>query len=133
MTRLIESQFGNVTLYEKLGASAGIRTLVDETVDELSQNPTLEARFAPCLEGQKGLGKIKQQVCEFVSARTGGPDISRIRDMTDALCKMSLSEAEYSAAVAEINASMTMRGYDAATRSEVVAILNFMKADIVSA
>ena len=133
MTSSIENQLGSVTLYERLGASAGIRTLVDEAVDVLLKNPTLQLRFLTCLERRGSLADIKQQVCVFVSARSGGPDIDQGRRMTEALCGLNIEDAEYSAAVKDIISTMATCGYDDSTRSEVLAILSFMKADIVPA
>jgi len=131
MTGALENQLSSVTLYERLGASAGIRALVDAAFDVLSHNPTLTPRFLALVQSADRLDDIKQQVCIFASARSGGPVEVAGHSMTKALCALNISDAEYRAAVEDIVATMTTRGYDDRTRSEVLAILNFMKADIV--
>lgn len=131
MNKSWENQLVTVTLYEKLGAAAGIRMLLDEILEKLSMNPTLKPRLLSCLEGHDRLTEIKQQVLMFISARSGGPDAGHGHSNTESLCALNISDTEYSEAVEDIVAAMKARGYDDATRSEILAILSYMKADIV--
>lgn len=132
MTASMLDQLVKVSLYEKLGASAGIRKLVDEIVDAQVRNPVIKARFQPSLQRQGGLAEIKRQTCLFFSGRIGGPDACPDRSMINALRAMRISNAEYMAALDDITATMARHGYDQATRSEVLAVLTFLKADIVA-
>ncbi|SEO16895.1 hemoglobin [Salinihabitans flavidus] len=131
MTDTTVDQLVNVTLYHRLGASAGIRRLVDGIVDAHLRNPTIKARFLPYLECPERVAEIKHQTCMFFSAECGGSDIYRGRSMAETHRGMNISEAEYEAAVDDIIATMTEQGHDEASRTEVRSMLNSLKDDIV--
>lgn len=59
MTGALENQLSSVTLYERLGASAWIRSLVNAAFDVLSHNPTLTPRFLALMQSADRLDDIK--------------------------------------------------------------------------
>ncbi len=119
-----------VTLYERLGGTAGIRRIVDGTVAAHMDNPLIAHRFQPYATRPERIEEIKQHTCDFFAAGSGGPDVYGGKNMTDAHCGMAIDEAEYDAATADILTTMKALHYDAETRAEVGAILRSLKSEI---
>ncbi|RBI83133.1 group 1 truncated hemoglobin [Rhodosalinus halophilus] len=123
----------NVTLYERLGGSAGVRSLIDDIIEAHMQNPTISARFLPYREDPERLETAKRHLCDFFAAGSGGPDRYAGRTMPDAHRGMNVSEAEYMAATDDILTTMARHGHDEAARQEVLAIIWSLKEEIIHA
>lgn len=133
MRTAVAERLTRVTLYERLGARAGIEALVDTVVEAHMQNDAIRARFLPYREDPERLAELKQHLCAFFAAGTGGPDDYGGRSMPEAHRGMNVSEAEYVAAIDDILSSMERHGHDEATRHEVLAILHSLRGQIVGA
>jgi len=120
-----------VTLYERLGASAGIRRIVDGMVDAHLQNPVIRARFQPYLEQPERVEEIKQNTCAFFAVHAGGPATYGGRDLARAHRGMNIDGAEYMAAIDDILETMEALGHDEANRNDVLALLYGQKGDIL--
>lgn len=127
----VAEKLGTVTLYERLGAATGIERLVDAIVDAHMRNPVIKARFLPYRDEPNRLAELKQHLCGFMAAGTGGPDEYEGRSMPEAHRGMNVSEAEYMAATDDILNAMEDHGYDQAVRNEVLAILYSLKDEIM--
>lgn len=121
----------SATLYERLGAEAGIKRLVDGVVAAHFENPVIAPRFQPYLDQAERLDDIKAHICAFFAAGSGGPADYRGRSMPEAHRGMNVSAAEYLAATDDILQTMEQYGYDQATRNEVLAILYSLKDEII--
>ncbi len=121
------------TLYERLGGFHGIRRIVDVTIAAHFRNPIIKARFEPYLDRPGRVEEIKQQTCIFFSQGSGGPHSYQGRSMADAHQGMDIGEEEYGAAANDLLSPMATLGYTEATRSEVSAMLDALKSDIVDA
>lgn len=133
MQTSVAEQLTRVTLYERLGAKAGIEALVDAVVEAHMHNDTIRARFLPYREDPERLAELKQHLCAFFAAGAGGPDDYSGRTMPEAHRGMNVSDAEYMAATDDILAAMERHGHDEATRKEVLAILYSLRGQIVGA
>ena len=131
MTTAVIDKLNSVTLYERLGAAAGIRRIVDGMVDAHLQNPVIKARFLPYLEQPERVEEIKHQICKFFEAHADGPGDYEGRGMVEAHRGMNINEAEYMAAMDDILGTMTSLGHAEDTRNEVAAILYAMKDDMI--
>ncbi len=131
MTTAVIDRLTTVTLYERLGASAGIRRIVDGMVEAHLQNPVIKARFLPYLEQPERVEEIKHQTCRFFEAHADGPGGYEGRGMVEAHRGMNIDEAEYMAAMDDILGTMKSLGHAEATRNEIAAILYAMKDDII--
>lgn len=130
MPRNVAEDLETVTLYERLGAAAGIRRIVDGAVAAHMENPTIGHRFQPYADRPERVEEIKQHTCDFFAAGSGGPDKYQGRSMTEAHQGMNIDGAEYDAAADDIIRTMETLNYDAETRSQVGRILQSLKPEI---
>jgi len=95
------------------------------------RNPVIKARFLPYRDAPDRLAELKQHLCRFMAAGTGGPNEYQGRSMPEAHRGMNVSEAEYMAATDDILNAMHDHGYDRTVRNEVLAILYPLKEEIM--
>jgi hemoglobin len=93
---------GSRPLFERLGGSPGISVLVEDIVGLHLENPTISARFCPYLEMPDKLQAVKQHLCAFLEAGSGGRAQYTGRSMRDAHRGMNINATEYMAAVDDI-------------------------------
>lgn len=119
------------SLYERLGASAGIATLVDDIVALHLQNPAIGARFRPLLDTPERLAAAKHHLCTFLEAGSGGAQAYAGRSMPEAHRGMNISATEYMAAIDDILAVLGRHAIDAQTTKDVLAIAYSLKDQII--
>jgi hemoglobin len=119
------------SLYERLGAAAGIAALVDDVVEAHMNNPLINARFLPYRERPDTLAKVKHHTCNFFGAGSGGPEQYAGRSMPDAHRGMNISEQEFLAVVDDILGTLEKHDIDAETRKDVLAIVYSLKGEII--
>ncbi len=119
------------SLYDRLGGATGIRGLVDGTVEAHMNNPVIKARFLPYREDLENLDTVKQHLCDFFCAGSGGPEAYSGRSMPEAHRGMNISAEEYMAATDDIMATLEAHGIDEQTRKDVLAIAYALKDEIM--
>lgn len=127
----LAKEINTATLFERLGATDGVRQLVDGVIDAHMRNPEIKARFLPYQDDAEHLDGIKKHVCDFFVLGVGGPDKYQGRSMPEAHRGMNINAAEFLAATDDILDTMEQHGYDAATRNEVLAIVYSLKDQII--
>jgi len=133
MHTTLAQEFATVTLYERLGGAAGVRSLIDGIIENHMSNPAIRARFLPYREDPERLETAKRHLCDFFAAGSGGPDRYEGRSMPEAHRGMNVSEREYMAATDDILDVMARHGHDEETRNEVLAIVWSLKDQIIRA
>ena len=118
-------------LFERLGASSGIRTLVDDIVAAHMVNPVIRARFRPFLETPDRLAVIKNHLATFLETGSGGPQSYTGRAMVDAHRGMNINEVEYVAAIDDILAVLRKHNIDEQSQKDVLAIAYSLKEGIL--
>lgn len=131
MNKSVTEKLSAATLYERLGASAGIRKIVDAMVDAHLENPVIKARFLPYLEVPERVEEIKRQICNYFAAKADGPGAYDGRSMVEAHRGMNINEAEYMAAMDDILGVLASLGHSADTRNEVAAMLYGLKDEVI--
>lgn len=121
----------NNSLFERLGGSTGINTLVDDIVARHMENPAIQARFRPYLDTPEKLETTKQHLCAFLEAGSGGTAEYSGRTMPDTHRGMNINEAEYMAAMDDIMAALEGQNIDEQTQKDVLAIAYSLKGDIM--
>lgn len=115
------------TLYQRLGAAAGIAKLVDDVMAAHLTNPIVKTRF----ESIKDLDRAKKMAREFFCAGSGGPETYSGKDMLTAHKGMNISEQEYLAVTDDIVSAMEKHGLSEDTKKDVIAILYSLKGQII--
>jgi hemoglobin len=118
-------------LFERLGGSSGINTLVEDIVALHMENPTIRARFRPYLDTPEKLAITKKHLCAFLEAGSGGGAQYCGRTMPDAHRGMNISEVEYMAALDDILAALKKNEIDEQTQKDVLAIAYSLKGEII--
>lgn len=119
------------SMFERLGGSTGINTLVDKIVARHMENPVIQPRFRPYLETPEKLATTKQHLCAFLEAGSGGSAPYHGRSMVDTHRGMNINEAEYMAALDDILAAMQEQAIDEQTQKDVLAIAYSLKGEIM--
>jgi hemoglobin len=115
------------SLYERLGASEGIRRLVDDVVAAHLSNPIVQTRFA----NVKDMARLKKMAHEFFCAGSGGPETYTGKDMRAAHLGMNISEQEYLAVMDDVVGALNKNRLDEDTKKDVIAILYSLKDEII--
>jgi hemoglobin len=121
-------------LYDRLGGVYAIATVVDDFIERLLVNATLNANPA-INEARARVPKagLKYHVTAMVCQVTGGPCNYAGRTMKAAHAKLNITEAEWDAMVADFKATLDQFAVPAAEQQELIAIVATTKADIVVA
>jgi hemoglobin len=119
------------SLYERLGRSEGIRSLVNTVVAAHLENPVIAKRFLPITENPERLAAATQHLCNFLESGAGGPAAYTGRSMPDAHRGMNVSGEEYLAAMDDIMGALSKHGVDESTKKDVLAMLYSLKPQVV--
>jgi hemoglobin len=114
------------SLYDRLGRREGIARITRTLIDNHLANPVVNARYAA-----SDMGKVEQRVVEFFCAGAGGPETYTGKDMLGTHKGMNISEQEFVSVVDDAMAALETNGIDAATRSDVLAILWSLKDGVI--
>lgn len=120
------------TLYERLGGTYNIAAVVDDFIERIYVNPTVNAN--PAIAGARSqLRKpgLKVQVTTMVCQATGGPCQYTGKGMKEAHAKFAITEKEWDAMAEDFKASLDKFGVPAAEQQELFTIVGTTKADIV--
>ena len=120
------------TLYDRLGGVYAIATVVDDFVDRIMVNETLKANPA-VKEAQMRIPVpgLKYRVTALVCEATGGPPDYTGRTMTDSHPHLKISETEWQAMLLDFKATLEKFKVPEKEQSELLAIIESTKKDIV--
>ena len=117
------------TLYERLGGYDAICAVTDNLLPRLTGDPKL-GRFWQH-RGEDGVQRERQLLIDLLCSSAGGPLYYTGRDMKTSHKGMKISEADWSAFLGHVNATLASFSVPAAEREEVVGFIQSTKADIV--
>lgn len=122
------------SLYDRLGGVYPIALVVDDFIDRVVADATLNANpaVAAARNPQRFPG-LKYQVTALVCQVTGGPCTYTGKSMEDAHAGMNITEGEWAALGALFKASLDKFGVPEAEQQELFAIVESTKGDIVVA
>ena len=120
------------TLFERLGGTPGITSIVDDVIEAHMNNPAINARFLPYQEQPERLAKIRQHTIDFFSAGSGGPVEYKGRDMLTTHQGMNISAAEYMHVMDDIMGVLEKHHIDEESKKDVLAILWSLKETVMS-
>ena len=119
------------SLYERLGGTEGITSIVNDAVIEHSNNPVIMARFIPYADQPERLAEIKEHFVEFLSAGTGGPAKYTGKDMKTTHSGMNISEAEFMALLDDLMIVLDNHQIDVESKKDMLYISWSLKGMIV--
>jgi len=121
------------SLYDRLGGAYPIAAVVDDFIESLQLNETLNAN--PAIKAARTrvpAAGLKFHVTTLVCQATGGPCKYVGRDMKTSHARLNISEKEWQVMLAEFRKSLDKFKVPAAEQRELVEIVNGTKKDIVT-
>ncbi len=117
------------SLYQRLGGYDAIAAVTDDFLGRLLSDP----EFARFFTGHSTDSKmrIRQHVVDQLCAAAGGPCIYQGRDMKTAHAGLGINEAEWSAAVNLLVASLDKFTVPAREKTDLLAAVGTLKSGIV--
>lgn len=123
------------SLYERLGGRPAITAVVDDFVSRAASNPKVNfTRQGHANEWDPTPGhieKLKGHLVTFVASATGGPEKYIGRDMAAAHQGMGITDAEFDALAADLQASLQKFNVPKKEQSELMAIVGTTRKSIV--
>ncbi|MBI3140768.1 MAG: group 1 truncated hemoglobin [Rhodocyclales bacterium] len=122
------------SLYDRLGGAYPIAMVVDDFIDRLWVNKTLNAN--PAIKASRAAmpkPALKYQVTSFVTMATGGPQKYVGRDMASAHAHLNIKEKEWQAMIAEFRKTLKKFKVPEGEQKELIELLGTTKKDIVKA
>ncbi len=123
------------TLYERLGGEPAITAVVDDFVPRAASdkavNFTREGHPNHWDATPANVEKLKKHLIQFISMATGGPKTYEGKDMATAHTGMGITESEWTAIVADLEASLDKLKVPAKEHAELIAVVATTHNDIV--
>ncbi len=119
-------------LYERLGGVYAIASVVDDFIDRLVANDTLNANPAIKMARDRvPKPGLKYRVTELVCMVTGGPCKYTGRTMKEAHAQLNISQKEWDAMTADFKKTLDKFKVPAGEQKELLDIVESTKKDIV--
>jgi hemoglobin len=131
-TQTARAQAPQPSLYERLGGVYNIATVIDDFIERLLVNATLNANPA-IKEARTRVPKagLKFQVTALVCEVSGGPCKYTGRTMKESHAKLNISQAEWDAMVVDFKASLNKFKVPQKEQQELITIVGTTEKDIV--
>lgn len=121
-------------LYDRLGGAYPIAVVVDELIDRLLANGTLNAN--PAIDAARErvpAPGLKYHVTSFVIQATGGPEVYIGRSMKASHEHLKITERQWQAMLAELRGTLYAFDVPEAEQRELMELVGTLKGDIVTA
>ena len=128
----VMAQVRQPSLYERLGGVYSIATVVDDFIERLLVNATLNAN--PAIKNARARvpkAGLKFHVTSLVCAASGGPCAYTGRPMKESHAKLNISQAEWDAMLADFTATLNKFKVPQREQQELITIVDSTKNDIV--
>jgi len=122
---------GQVSLYNRLGANAGISAVIDDFIGKVAADTRINAFFAAAAADQARLMKLRNNLINQVGQASGGPEKYTGLDMKTAHKGMKITDAHFNALVEDLKASLVKYNVQSKAKIELLTALGGMRADIV--
>ena len=121
-----------LSLYDRLGGVYAIATVVDDFIDRVMANPTLNANPKVDEAHHKVTPPgFKYLVTEMVCWATGGPQKYSGKTMRDSHAHLDITEAEWQSFMQDLRDCFAKFNIPAHEQGELIAIVESTKNDIV--
>ncbi|TAE18236.1 MAG: group 1 truncated hemoglobin [Bacteroidetes bacterium] len=124
----------NKSLYERLGGIYAIAAVVDDFIDRVMEDPRLNSNpLVDEAHHRVSRAGFKYLVTEMVGWATGGPQKYSGRSMQDSHAHLKITAQEWESFMEDFHTTLNKFGVPQAEQTELAAIVNSTKADIVIA
>jgi hemoglobin len=132
VTQAARAQVTQPSLYERLGGAYSIATVVDDFIERLLVNATLNANPA-INEARKRVPKagLKFHVTTMVCEVSGGPCKYTGRAMKESHQHLNITQAEWDAMVVDFKATLNKFKVPQREQQELITIVGSTRNDIV--
>jgi len=117
-----------MSLYERLGASKGIKAIANDIVDNHLSNPEISTRFKNMKMTPE---ELKHSAAMFFIAGTGGANDYQGQDMLTAHKGMNISALEFMAVLDDALSALAKNKIGQREQEEVLFILYSMRAEVI--
>ena len=127
-----QAQKAEKSLYDRLGGAYPIAVVVDDFIDRLLANDTLNAN--PAIKEARNhvpAPGLKVHVTTMVCEATGGPCKYVGRDMKTAHAKLNITQKQWDAMVADFRKTLNKFKVPVKEQEELIQIVGSTKKDIV--
>ena len=122
------------SLYERLGGTYPIAVVVDDFMNRIVNNGTLNAN--PAIDAARTtvpLPGLKFRVIAFMVQAAGGPKAYAGRAMKESHAHLNISAREWDAMLGDLRASLYRYNVAAREQKDVIDLVNSIKGEIVTA
>jgi hemoglobin len=116
------------TLYERLGSKPGIQALIDGFLPSIAFDNRINSFFATA-----NATRLSTLLVEQISNLAGGPETYSGRPMKETHAAMKIQKIHFDALIEDMTKTMVTQQIPEKERGEVLALLNPMASDIVTA
>jgi len=116
-------------LYKRLGGYDAVAAVTDDMLGRLIADPQLSKFFVGLNDVSKT--RIRQHFVDFLCKATGGPCAYTGQDMKTAHAGLNITEADWAAAVKDLQATLDKFKVPDRERGEVLSAVSSLKPDIV--
>jgi len=117
------------SLYKRLGGYDAIAAVTDDMLGRLVADPQLSKFFVGLNDVSKT--RVRQHFIDFLCKATGGPCAYTGQDMKTAHAGLNITEADWAAAVKDLQATLDKFKVPDRERGEVLSAVSSLKPDIV--
>jgi hemoglobin len=122
------------TQWDRLGGEKGVGKIVADLMDTVSKDPDIKLFPDPTAQPKPDqLKKIREDVIDYISSKTGGPRKYEGKSMKEIHAGMKITERQFDAFVADFEAVLKNNGVKDDDVKELVDAVKAMKKDIVEA
>ncbi len=118
------------SLYKRLGGYDALAAVTDDFLDRLLHDPKQSRFFVGHSDDSRK--RIRQLIVDQLCAVTGGPCVYVGRDMKTAHAGLGITDADWSASVDHLVATLDKFRVPTREKDEVLAVVSTLKPDIVA-
>jgi hemoglobin len=135
------------SLYERLGADAGIKLIVEDFTPRVLADPRVNFerkgvnyggfsihhnRSVQWDASAQNVSNLRAHLIEFLALATGGPSKYEGKEMTQAHADLHITNAEFDASVGDLKASLDKLEIPNREQKELLAVVESTRAQIVT-
>jgi hemoglobin len=120
------------SLYDRLGGTTAIASVVDAFVANVASDARINKRFTRVAKDTAAMRQFKQKLVDQICQGSGGPCTYTGKDMKTAHQGMGIKGADFDALVQDLVKALDGAGVPQKEKDDLLAVLGPMTTDIVT-